>query len=309
MAVFVIILMYSLWSSVFSLGKITLQYSSPMFLTGFRMFIAGILILIYLFFTNRSSLRLSGKQFLSLFLVSVFSIYLTNVLEFWGLQYLSASKTCFIYGLSPFFAVFFSYLHFKEKMNIYKWIGLSIGFIGCVPVFLKQTGKEDLFGAFSFISWPALAIIGSALFSVYGWVLFRLIVKDNDVSPIMVNGVTMLMGGCIAFFHSFLVEVWDPLPVSNDNLMQFLENALIIMVISNLICYNLYGLMLKRFTATFLSFFGLLSPVFASFSSWILLNEAFSLPIFLSSGVVAVGLWVIYYVELRQGYISPKKSF
>lgn len=310
MSIFLIIFMYALWSSIFSLGKMTLHSSPPLFLTGFRMTFAGIIILFYLFFANRSSFKLTGRQYLSLFLLAVFSIYLTNILELWGLQYLSAAKTCFIYSLSPFFAVFFSYLHFKEKMNSHKWIGLSIGFVGFIPVLLRQTDAEDLLNAFSFISWPALAIMGAAFCSVYGWVLFRLIVKDNDISPIMVNGVTMLIGGIIALFHSFFIEAWNPFPVSTANLIPFLKNTLIIIFISNLICYNLYGLMLKRFTATFLSFFGLLSPVFASFSSWLLLNESLSLSIFLSSGIVSIGLWLIYQAELKQGYIlSNRKTF
>lgn len=305
-SVFLIVLMYALWSIVFPLGKVAIQYSSPAFLTGFRMVLAAAIILLYSFFTNRFYLKLRLKQWGQVFLIALFSVYLTNILEFWGLEYLSASKACFIYGLSPFFAVLFSYLHFNEKMSFKKWIGLTIGFIGFVPVLMGQTGEEGLLNAFGFISWPALAVVVSAFCSVYGWVLFRMIVKDNDVSSIMVNGVAMLIGGIMALLHSFLMENWDPTPVAQTHLRPFLESALLITVISSLICYNLYGFMLKRFTATFLSFFGLLSPIFASFNSWFLLNEALALSIFLSSGILSLGLWMIYREEIKQGYISSK---
>jgi len=72
-------------------------------------------------------------------------------------------------------------------------------------------------------------------------------------------------------------------------------------------------LMLRRYTATFVSFMGLLSPIFASFSSWILLGEKPSLTIFASTGIVSLGLWLVYSAELKQGYIQkaskdiPKK--
>ena len=79
-------------------------------------------------------------------------------------------------------------------------------------------------------------------------------------------------------------------------------------LISNLICYNLYGVMLKRYTATFLSFMGLLSPIFASISSWALLGEKPSWIIFLSTGVVSLGLWIVYRAELKQGYIVSSKA-
>ncbi len=119
----------------------------------------------------------------------------------------------------------------------------------------------------------------------------------------------MLIGGLIALVHSFFIEVWDPFPVSSRDLIPFIKGTLIIVFISNIICYNIYGFLLKHFTASFLSFFGLLSPFFASLSGWLLLDEEFSLSIFLSSGIVSLGLWIVYHAELKQGYIlTDKKS-
>lgn len=303
-SILIAILMYATWSSVFSLGKIALQYSPPIFLTGFRMILAGVILLTYLALTQRQAFKLDKKQWLSFGLLAFFSIYLTNILEFWGLQYLTAAKTCFIYSLSPFFAALFSYLHFKEKMTPRKWLGLGIGFVGFIPVLLTQTGAEELLNAFSFFSWPTLAIMGAALASIYGWILLRLIVKDTNVSPMMANGSSMLIGGSFAFIHSFFVDSWIPFPVANANIVPFLQSTLIITFVSNILCYNLYGMMLKRFTATFLSFLGLLSPIFASLNGWIFLGEPLSWQIFLSTGIVSLGLWIVYQAELKQGYIA-----
>ena len=112
-----VLFMYGMWSSTFSLGKIALEHSPPIFLTGFRMLLAAALLFGYLILRKKCQLRFSRKQWGLLLLLSVFSIYLTNAFEFWGLQHLSAAKTCFIYSLSPFFAALFSYFHFNEKMN------------------------------------------------------------------------------------------------------------------------------------------------------------------------------------------------
>ncbi len=308
MPIALVVLMYALWSSVFSLGKITMQYCPPFFLTGARMAIAGVALLIFLALFKRSTFKFNRMQILSIALLSVFSIYLTNALEFWGLQYLSAAKTCFIYSLSPFFAALFSYLHFKEKMNARKWLGLSIGFLGFIPVLLTCTGSEELFSAFSFFSWPTLAIMAAALCSVYGWVILRLVVKDHSISPLMANGASMFLGGLLAFGHSFLVESWDPIPVQAGNFAPFLKGTLVMAFLFNIICYNLYGVLLKRFTATFLSFVGLLSPVFASLNGLIFLGEPISWTIILSTGIVSLGLWIVYRAELKQGYIVKSTS-
>lgn len=308
MSIPIVVFMYALWSSVFSLGKMTLQYCPPLFLTGARMFLAGLVLLGFLAIFKRSSFKLNRIQLLSIALLAFFSIYLSNALEFWGLQYLSAAKTCFIYSLSPFFAAFFSYLHFNEKMNSRKWLGFAIGFVGFIPVLLTQTGSEELLNAFSFFSWPTLAIMGAALCSIYGWVILRLVVKDHSISPLMANGTSMLLGGLLAFGHSFLSESWNPLPVLPQNISPFLQGTILMMLVSNIICYNLYGLMLKRFTATFLSFMGLLSPIFASLNGLIFLDEPISWTIIMSTGVVSLGLWVVYRAELKQGYIVTSKS-
>jgi drug/metabolite transporter (DMT)-like permease len=308
MSIPIVIFMYAVWSSVFSLGKLTLQYCPPLFLTGARMVLAGLLLLGFLAIFKRSSFKLSRIQIFSIMLLAFFSIYLTNALEFWGLQYLSAAKTCFIYSLSPFFAALFSYLHFNEKMNGRKWLGLCIGVLGFIPVLLTQTGSEELLNAFSFFSWPSLAIMGAALCSVYGWVVLRLIVKDHAISPLMANGTSMLFGGFLAFVHSFLVEGWNPLPFQAENLGSIVKGTLLMTLVSNIICYNLYGILLKRFTATFLSFMGLLSPIFASLNGLIFLNEPISWTILVSTGIVSLGLWIVYHAELKQGYILNSKS-
>lgn len=318
-----VLLMFATWSSVFSIGKIALQYCPPLFLTGARMLLAGIGLLGFLMISHRWRSRgtvrtgsffnrwfgysLNKRQIFSLFVLAVLSIYLTNALEFWGLQYLSAAKTCFLYSLSPFFAPLFSYLHFKEKMNIQKWIGLCIGFVGFLPVLLTQTGSEELFHAVGFLSWPTLALMGAVLCSVYGWVILRLVVKGDEISPLMANGSSMFIGGICAFTHSFFVESWNPVPVDPNHVGAFLKSTLVMTLLFNVICYNLYGALLKRFTATFLSFVGLLSPLFASFNAWLFLGEPLSWVIFLSTGIISLGLWIVYRAELKQGYIHQSK--
>ena len=303
MSMSLVIFMYAAWSSIFSLGKMALEISPPLFLTGFRMTLAGVLILGYLAVRHRNSFKFTGKQFASLLFLAFFSIYLTNILEFWGLQYLSAAKTCFLYSLSPFFAALFSYIHFKEKMTRRKWLGLGIGFLGFLPVLFMQEGSKELFTFSSFFSWPVLAIMGAALCSVYGWVLLRLIVKDESLSPLMANGSSMFIGGIFAFATSFFVDTWNPLPVAAVNFGPFLQGTLLMTLISNIVCYNLYGMMLRRYTATFLSFVGLLSPIFASLNGWFFLGETPSVIIFISTSIVCLGLWIVYQAELKQGYV------
>ncbi|MBS0629228.1 MAG: EamA family transporter [Verrucomicrobia bacterium] len=303
-----LVLLYATWSSFFVTGKMMLALSTPLFLTATRMLLAGVLLLGYLAIRRRSEFKLSRAQWISIGFLALFSIFLTNILEFWGLQYLSAAKTCFIYSLSPFLAALFSYIHFREKMTKVKWIGLIIGFLGMTPVFMAQTGSEELFNAFGFFSWPTLAIIGAAIFSVYGWVVLRLVVKDNQVSPVMANGSSMLIGGSMALAASMFVDTWSPIPITEGSISPFITGTIGMTFLYNIICYNVYGLMLRRFTATFLSFMGILSPIFASLTGWLLLGETPSWQIFVSTAIVSVGLWIFYQSEIKQGYFKRSEQ-
>jgi len=309
--------MYGMWSSTFSLGKMALEHSPPIFLTGFRMLIGAALLFAYLIIRKKCSLRFTPKQWGLLTLLSIFSIYLTNAFEFWGLQHLSAAKTCFIYSLSPFFAALFSYFHFKEKMNPRKWLGVTIGFVGFIPLLASQKGSEELLTTIPFLSWPELSLMAASICTAYGWILLRMIVspsttaKENHpapISPLMANGVSMCIGGFIALGHSCLIDPWTPTPIDSSHMAIFLKNVLCMALISNVLCYNLYGFLLKRFTATFLSFMGLLSPIFASINSWFFLNEQPSIILFACTAIVSIGLWIIYSAELRQGYILRNKG-
>ena len=122
----------------------------------------------------------------------------------------------------------------------------------------------------------------------------------------MTNGASMTLGGACALIHSLFVDGWTPLPISNYG--GFFQGVFLMIVISNLLCYNLYGWLLKRFTATFLSFAGLTTPLFAAFFGWLVLKETVSWSFFLSVGIISLGLWLVYSEELRLGYIVRKKA-
>ncbi len=303
---FFVFLTFFIWSTSFTLGKTALEASTPLFITGSRMLLAGIIILAFLALVKKQDVKIRPHQIFPLILLSITGVYLTNAFEFWGLQYLTAAKACFIYSLSPFLSALFSYIEFKEKITFRKLIGLLIGFVGFFPFLLYQPGGEDLLGGVSFLSWAEIALIAATVTSVYGWVLLRKLGKDEGMSPLMANGSSMCLGGVFALIHSFFVDQWTPLPVSNYS--GFLTGVFLMIAVSNLICYNLYGWLLKKFTATFLSFAGLMTPLFAAFFGWLVLGETVSWTFFISVGIISFGLWLVYAEELRLGYIRKSES-
>jgi drug/metabolite transporter (DMT)-like permease len=299
---YLVALLYAMFASVFIVCKIALDYTEPLFLVGSRMLVAGILIVSYQYFFHRNTesvQKINKKIVGKLICLGFFNIYLTNACEVWGLQYLTSAKTCFIYSLSPFASALFSFFLFSEKMSSRKWIGLTLGFIGFLPVMLNKTTSEEMTGSFWIFSWAELAVFIAAISSVYGWIILKQLVKEEGISFMQANGLSMLIGGSMALAHSSLTENWDPIPV--NQYIPFIECSLFLIIISNFICYNLYGYLLKSFTATFMSFAGFITPLFTALFGWIIFGDTLTWPFLLSMGIVFLSLLSFYQEELKIG--------
>lgn len=302
---FWIFALYAGFASIFTLGKAALAVSEPVFLVGSRMFCAGGLMLAFLAMTSSKRLSLSRKQFLCLLALGFFNIYLTNILEFWALQQLTSIKTCFFYSLTPFVVAFFSFWLLGEELTRRQWVGLAIGFIGFMPLLVYLESKEDvgiqLTESLTWEGWPELAMLGAVIATSYGWILLKQALSGHQLTPLVANSISMLIGGALALVHSLFSESWLPLPVTNVE--TFLTLSLAIMVISNFFCYNLYGLLLKRFSATFLSFAGFITPFFTAIYGYLFLGEIPTMTLCCSAAIVFVGLFLFYQEELRRGIV------
>lgn len=294
---FFVFLLYALFASVFTISKTGLEYCQPFFFIGVRMLLAGVLLMSYVYFRQPANFHLKKTHLWKVIQLAGFNIYLTNIFEFWGLQYLTSFKTCFIYSLSPFVSALISFMVLSEKLSPRKWVGLLIGFGGLLPVLLSQTTTEELAGHFLVFSWAELAVMGAAVCSVYGWILLKQLVQVGGYSPLMINGFSMFIGGSFSLVHSYFTENWNPVPVSE--MIPFLECTILLIIISNLICYNLYGALLKKFSATFMSFAGLTTPIFSAIFGWIFLNELMPWHFYLSLSVLGFGLFLFYQEEFK----------
>ncbi len=295
-----VFLLFALFASVFTVSKIGLEYTQPFFLIGFRMLMAGIVLFGYEFYRNRGNFKIDWQSCRRILRLALFNIYLTNVLEFWGLKYLTSFKTCFIYSLSPFISALFSYLIFSEKMSFKKWIGLCIGFLGILPMMLSETSLEMETGHLYVFSWAELAVVAAATTSVYGWILLRQLINENGYSPQLANGMSMIIGGSMSLIHSGFVENWNPVPVTE--FLPFILCSAWLLVVSNLICYNLYGWLLKRFSATFMSFSGFTTSMFSALFGWAFLNESLTWALFISTSIILLGLTLFYQEELKPSF-------
>lgn len=291
-----IIFLYAIFAATFSLGKIMLNYGPPIYLVGLRMSIAGILLLAYQHFFTNQRLKFHKEHLLLYLQVVMFSIYIPYILRFWGLKYMPSYKASLLYNLGPFISYVLGYFFYAERITWHKVIGLIIGFLGLLPTLMANAPTEEAAGGISFLSWPELSIIASVSSLAYGWIVLRKLIKDHRYPPALVNGMSMFIGGLFALITSYLVESQSCIV---DSAHFFVILALIILF-SNVIGHNLYGLLLRYYTPTFLAFASFLTPIFAALYGWMFLSETIAWHFYLSTVMVFAGLAIFYHGEMKE---------
>jgi len=294
----IVILMYALFASVFTVGKVTLQYVDPFFFTGIRMLLAGAVLILYLGIRSPKKIYINKRHVPILLLLSLFNVFITNAFEFWGLQYMETGKSSLIYSLSPFVAILLSYVFFSEKMSGKKWAGLFIGLIGFIPIFLTSSKGEAKTQSLAFFSLPEIALSISAFTAVIGWILMKKIMNEQIYPFITANAFSFLIGGLFSLLTSLFTEGWHPFPVTAWT--PFILGLLYIAIIHNVICYNLYAYSLVRFSVPFMTFAGFTNPIFTATYGWIFLNEKVGIPFFLSLGLIILGIFLYSQEELKK---------
>ena len=315
MNVFLIVILYLLFATTFTLAKAVVFFFPPFLCIGIRMLIAGALLLGYQTWT--ADITINKKSWPLLLQVIIFHIYVAYTAEFWALQYVASAKTALIYNLSPFITALIAFSLGYERLTAKKWLGLTFGMAALFPWLLSSTVTEDLVGHFSFVSFPELALVLSVASACYGWLLVFRLMKEYNYTPLTINGIAMLGGGFLALISSLYIEgaphiFWEqPLGQWESaiaSLLGFKGTALVLgglyllalIIIANIICYNLYAYLLKCYSATFLSFAGFMCPLFAAILGWLVFGEQLSGYFVATLILVICGLYCFYQEELEK---------
>jgi len=286
-----IFLMYAISATTFLLGKQLLLYSSPLFLVGLRTGIAGLLLLLMVLCTNKQLLLKFRKFLLPCAAIAFYSFYLSNTLKFWALQHISAINAMLISVSEPLFAMILAYCMFHEQMSLKKLIGLiccmSSGFmLANNGLFLSNICRAD----FSFVSTIILCVATCA--SAYGALLMRKIIRDADAPPIIINGLSMAIAGIFALSSCYFEPV--SCTVTSETIMPFAGNLMLMIVLSNIIAYSLYGQLLKQYSVLLISCGSFVKPIFTIFYKAIWLHELIPWYTSYAGFLLLFGLAIIY---------------
>jgi drug/metabolite transporter (DMT)-like permease len=289
-----ILLMNALFAATFPLGKMALQYAGPIFLTATRMLLAGSLLLVYSYFRENKKIKVHKGDWLLFAKTSFFYIFLAFVPEFWALNYLTSIKTNLLWSAQPFLAAILGYFIYSEKLNYKKLLALLVGFVGMLPIiFHADSGEQGMTQLFS-ISAPELALFVAVFSTIYAWFLIKQLL-DKSYSLSLINGITMSLGGLLCLATSFGEQLFYHQELYN-NFGAVMGYSLLLVLISNVLAYGIYGYLLGRYSITFLSFSGFTCPLFGFLFSY-LMGETIPFAYIYGCALIIVGLYLFYLEE------------
>jgi drug/metabolite transporter (DMT)-like permease len=286
--------MNALFAATFPLGKFALQYASPVFLTATRMLLAGCLLFLYSAFIEKNKIKVHKKDWWLFAKTSFFYIFLAFVPEFWALNYLTSIKTNLLWSAQPFLAAILGFFILSEKLNYKKLFALFIGFLGMLPIiFTVDQGEQGLAHLFA-ISLPEFALFVAVFSTIYGWFLIKQLL-DKGYSLSLINGITMSLGGILCLVTSFGEQLFYHQELCN-NFSVVLGYSLLLVLISNVLAYSIYGYLLSRYSITFLSFSGFTCPLFGFLFSY-LMGETIPFSYISGCALIILGLYIFYLEE------------
>ena len=281
-----------LWGSAFPVLKISnveLQIAShdtsaQIVFAGMRFLLAGLIILVSLFFTNRKILHVKKQHIPVLILLGMIQTAAQYYFFYIGLAKVSGMQGSILTSSGVFISVIFAHFFYKDdRLNGKKLIGIMAGIAGII---VANWGQDF---NFQFQLTGEGYMVLSAFVSAVATILSKEL--SAGVHPIALTGWQLSIGAMILLFIG--------LPQLGENAIQFTPlgwGLLIYAAFLSSVAFALWTSILKYNKAGEISIYNFLTPVFgAVLSAAFVPNENFNIYIFEAIILVSIGIIAINY--------------
>ena len=278
-----IVLVFSLicfiWGSTWLAIRVGLESLTPLYSSGFRFVLAGLLILLWMRF-RRIKLQTDEVSIKLYILMGIFTFLIPYGLIYWAEQVVPSGLAAVLYAVYPFFVVLFSYFLIpEEKIGFGKIIGSVIGFTGILLIF-----SDDLGGNIASYFLGMSAIVLSGILQAGIAVLIKK--KGYHLNPLTMNFVPMIVAGFSLLLLGYFIEDFKSLSFDSNAVLSIIYLAFF----GSIITFTSYYWLLKRVNVVLLSLLAFITPVVALILGWLTYNEKLNINQFWGSLLVLTGL-------------------
>ena len=136
-----VILLGFIWGSSFLFTEILLNYINPVLIVFFRVSLASIILIIYVFFFTNLKFNFSKEILLTFFTMGLLNNVIPFLLIAFAQETITGGLASILNANTSFFTIFLASIFLKdEKLTNYRLLGIIIGIIGVVVI----VGFENL---------------------------------------------------------------------------------------------------------------------------------------------------------------------
>ena len=184
------------------------------------------------------------------------------------------------------FSIILSMIVFKEKIGIYKAIGISLAFIGVV--ILSSAGPDETAGPLFLLG--ILLMVGAAMSEAVGAVLVKFV---KQVGPIQLLAWFSVVGSAILWPLSLILEDNQLSAFSPEHRVNFGLALLYSALLVSIVAHSSYYWLLQRLPIYLVSTTGLMTTVIAVTASVLILNEALTPQLLIGGLTTLFGIGLI----------------
>jgi drug/metabolite transporter (DMT)-like permease len=246
--------------------KILVNHFSPVTLTSFRIFTAGLVVILILFFIGQLR-KLTRKEVMYIGTAALFSVVAHHLFLAVGLTKTTASNAGLILGLVPLVTSVLAIVFLGNRFTVFRFIGILLGFTGVVFVVLN--GKSGIHHVSIGDFYIFLSVISQAI-------SFIMIKKATETLDARVMTGWMLLFGSVLLF---IISLWME-PDGLSSMTNWTPSLWVIFLASAVLATALghmfYNKAIQQIGAAESAIFINLNPLFSLLGAYLFLGESIS---------------------------------
>ena len=264
---------YVFWGSTFVAIRYAVQFLTPAFVSGFRYWVAGAILLLYRL-ARGQSIRIDRREALRLLILGLFLLTGNNVLLGWSEKYITAGYASLLTASVPMLiALFESFIPGGEPLNRIGWLGTALG-MGGLLLLLAPVLRHGLVLHGHGTSADNALTLGTVIliFGILAWVSGSLIAGryPSRVDPTLGAAWQMCMGGTVNVLIGSAVGGWHTAVWTPRVFVALIWLSLA----GSLVGYSCYIFLLENVPVAKVATYAYVNPIVAVILSAVFLNES-----------------------------------
>lgn len=266
-------------AGTYLMTKLGLREFSPLVLGVLRFGLTAAIFTVLL--ALRRMYFIPDKKDFPIFLwLALLAVPFNQGLFLYGMKFTLAAHGALLYATTPIMVLCLSCIWLKEKLSLFKIIGITLGFSGVLLVlfekginFSGQTFKGDILLFFAVLTWSLYTILSKKMLKKY--------------QPLQVTGYSLTLGALLFLPIGILPLIrQDYGIVTRSGLFSILYLA----ILTSVLGYLTWNWALSKIEASKVAVVSNLQPIFAALLAWVFLGEKITAAFIVGALIVASGV-------------------